>query len=212
MTAREKISKFASGFTLVELLIVISLLGIIATIVIATINPIEQANRARDTRFKADGSQLISAIDRYFAAHSYFPWVTYGSVADNDAAFGFASAGDPGVGICSASGCTGTGDTYDGLLITTDELKSEFRNRDFIQNTESNDKSKKLFIGKEGGTTSASVYACFIPASKSERDKAVIAHKVYSIDSNTGVRTQTNACDASDANWVTIDCYICIPD
>jgi len=211
LTAREKISKFASGFTLVELLIVISLLGIIATIVIATINPIEQANRARDTRFKADGSQLISAIDRYFAAHSEFPCVTSGDAADNDAAFGFASAGDSAVGICSASGCTGTGSTYDGLLITTDELKSEFRARDFIQNTNSTDKSKKLFIGKESGT-SASVYACFIPASKSERAKAIEAQKVYAINSSTGERTQTNACDASGANWVTIDCYICIPD
>ena len=62
------------GFTLVELLIVIGLLGAIALIVIAAINPIEQANRARDTRFKSDAAQMISAIDRYFAANSEFPY------------------------------------------------------------------------------------------------------------------------------------------
>ena len=42
MTARKRIT----GFTLVELLIVIALLGVIALIVIAAINPIEQRNRA----------------------------------------------------------------------------------------------------------------------------------------------------------------------
>lgn len=57
-------------------MIVIGLLGAIALIVIAAINPIEQANRARDTRFKSDAGQLISAIDRYFAANSEFPWMT----------------------------------------------------------------------------------------------------------------------------------------
>ena len=82
MTARN--IKRNLGFTLVELLIVIGLLGAIALIVIAAINPIEQANRARDTRFKSDSAQLISAIDRYFAARQEFPWVTAGSVTDND--------------------------------------------------------------------------------------------------------------------------------
>jgi len=205
LTAREKISKFASGFTLVELLIVISLLGIIATIVIATINPIEQANRARDTRFKSDGAELISAIDRYFASHSEFPWVTAALATDNDATYGFVSAGDQGIGVCGADCST------DGVLITTDELKSEFRNRDFIQNSNSTDNSKKLFVGKDAGTSS-SVYACFIPAAKATRSKSVEDGKVYTISTSDGSRTLTNTCDADGANWVTNGCYVCLPE
>ena len=58
MQLRYKIQKaftpIKSGFTLVELLIVIGLLGAIALIVISAINPIEQSNRARDTKYKAD--------------------------------------------------------------------------------------------------------------------------------------------------------------
>jgi prepilin-type N-terminal cleavage/methylation domain-containing protein len=71
MTARKYLKRIG-GFTLVELLIVIAILAIIALIVIAAINPIEQANRARDTGMKADGSQLVSAIDRYFTARFEF--------------------------------------------------------------------------------------------------------------------------------------------
>jgi len=195
-----------AGFTLVELLIVIGLLGAIALIVIAAINPIEQANRARDTRFKADGAQLISAADRFFAARSEFTWVTVSKAAGggltNDDPYGFVTAGDQGIGICGATCAT------DGYLITTDELKPEFRNRDFIEATVVD---KQLMIGKSQGT-SESVYACFIPASKATRDKAVADENVYTISAADGTRTSTTICDAAAANWVSSACYICIPE
>lgn len=197
--------KNSLGFTLVELLIVIALLGAIALIVIAAINPIEQANRARDTRFRADGAQLISAIDRFFAARQEFTWVAAGLATDNDASYGFFSAGDEGIGVC------GTDCTVDGLLLTSDELKPEFRNRDFIKNHSGTDNSKKLFMGKEPGT-SESVYACFIPAAKATRQKAVAESKVYTISTLDGTRAVTATCDADDANWVTNGCYTCIPE
>jgi len=202
LTAR-KIKK-SLGFTLVELLIVIGLLGAIALIVIAAINPIEQANRARDTRFKADSAQLISAIDRYFAARQEFPWVTTGDATDNDASYGFVSAGDEGVGICG-SDCT-----IEGVLLANDELKSEFIERDFIDDHGGADNSKKLFLGKETGT-SESVYACFIPAAKSTRQGAVADTEVFTINAADGSRSITASCDADDANWITSGCYICIP-
>lgn len=197
--------KNEKGFTLVELLIVIGLLGAIALITISAINPIEQANRARDTRFKADGGQLLSAIDRYFAARSEFPWVTASLAADNDASYGFISAGDQGIGLCAADCNT------DGLLIQNDELKPEFRGRDFIKNHTGVDSSRKLFIGKATGS-SESVYACYIPLAKATRDKAVADTKVYTINPTTGARTLTSACDASGTNWVTVGCYVCIPE
>lgn len=204
MTARIKKS-ISSGFTLVELLIVIGLLGAIALIVIAAINPIEQANRARDTRFKADGGQLISAVDRYFAARSEFPWVTAALATDNDASYGFISAGDQGIGICGADCST------DGLLIDVDELKPEFRNRDFIKKHSGTDDSAKIFVGKSSGT-SESIYACFIPLSKATRQGAVADTKVYTVSATDGTRTQTTICDADTANWVTSGCYVCIPE
>ena len=197
--------KTSRGFTLVELLIVISLLSAIALTVIAAINPLEQANRARDTRYKADGGQLISAIDRYFAAQSEFPWVTSSAgVLTNDSAFGYATAKDVGVGLCGDAACS-----TNGTLIAADELKTEFKNRDFVKKAALPEQT--LFIGKAEGA-SASIYACFTPMSKSVRKAAVTDQKVYTIDTASGVRTQTTICNADSANWATSHCYVCIPE
>ena len=191
------------GFTLVELLIVIGLLGAIALIVIAAINPIEQANRARDTRFKADSAQLISAIDRYFAARSEFPWITSLDVANNELPYGFISAGAEGVGICGAT-CADPGS-----LISNDELKTEFANRDFIQEHLGADDSKKIFLGKGTGT-SESIYACFIPLAKSTRQNAAAGDDVYTLGAS-GVRTPVVGADPA-GEWITLQYYVCIPE
>ena len=206
MTARNLKTKLTSGFTLVELLIVIGLLGAIALIVIAAINPIEQANRARDTRFRADGGQLISAIDRYFAARSEFPWMTEDSTnyPSVETAFGFVEGGNPLVGICGDAPDCAT----DGALITNDELKTEFRSRDWASDYSSG--AETLWIGK-AGTTSSSIYACFIPLSNSERQEAIQQENVYSLGTD-GTREQTTSCDADTADWSETGCYVCIPE
>lgn len=64
------------GFTMIELLIVIAVLGILAVAVLAAINPIEQINRGKDTGSRSDAEQLIGAIDRFYTANGYYPWRT----------------------------------------------------------------------------------------------------------------------------------------
>lgn len=195
---------FKKGFTLVELLIVIGLLGAIALIVIAAINPIEQANRARDTRFKADGGQLLSAIERYFTSKSDFPWVTTLQVVNNDAAYGFVSTSTVGVGVCADAACA------DGEIMTSLELKSEFKNRDFIKKGNAADDTQKIFIGKASGASS-SVYACYFPMSKSNRDTACANDKVYTISASAGTRTPVTCTSATV--WTTASGWrVCIPE
>ena len=195
-----------SGFTLVELLIVIALLGVIATIVIAAINPIEQANRAHDAQFKADGSQLLSAIERYFAAKNVFPWVTTSSAVDNDATYGFITASDLGIGICGDASCA-----TDGELIKSLELKPEFRLRNFIKAGGGTDLTQKIMIGKATGS-SASIYSCFIPLSKSNRDNGCKANQVYTLDTSAGTRSAVTC--TSSSTWVTTGAawYVCVPE
>lgn len=200
--------KNTRGFTLVELLIVIGLLGAIALIVIAAINPIEQSNRARDTRFKADSGQLVSAIERYFAARSAFPWVTVGVAASNEAAFGFVTASSEGVGVCGAT-CSA-----DGELLSALELKSEFQNRDFIQNGGGSDNTKKIYIGKAIGSSS-SVYGCFVPMSKSTRDKSCADGNVYTVNTSNGTRSAVATGTCTGATWsVTAgsEWMVCVPE
>lgn len=200
------------GFTLVELLIVIGLLGAIALIVIAAINPIEQANRARDTRFKSDAAQLISAIDRYFAANSQFPWMTVTPTYSTEDAFGFVTSSDQEVGLCGAT-CSDNG-----VLITANELKTEFRNRDFVKNGGAGATiDEQILIGKEDGS-SASIYACYVPLANATKQKSVQAGNVFQPSTTTGARgAAVTTCDGANGDgagvdWVSNGCYVCLPE
>jgi len=59
------------GFTIVELLIVIVVIGILATLVITTFTGIQQ--KARDTKRQTDINALRSQIEAYFAQNGKYP-------------------------------------------------------------------------------------------------------------------------------------------
>lgn len=183
-------------------MIVIGLLAAIALIVIAAINPIEQANRARDTRFRADSGQIVSALERYFVSVGEFPWVTNGDTANSSAAFGFSKVSVAGVGICGAN-CS-----LDGVLISSEELKDEFKNRDFIKNAAVNEKT--IFVGKESGS-SKTIYACYIPLAKATRQRAIDDKQVYSISEGSPSRS-SSACSNPTDDWISGMCVVCVPE
>jgi prepilin-type N-terminal cleavage/methylation domain-containing protein len=58
------------GFTLVELLVVIAVLGVLATVLLIAINPGEQLARGRDTGRKQTLAQIAHAIQAYYTAHN----------------------------------------------------------------------------------------------------------------------------------------------
>ena len=77
-------SKLVSGFTMIELLIVIAVLGVLAVAVLSAINPIEQINRGRDTGSRSDAEQLLSAMDRYYTTQEIYPWQTKLGAPDDE--------------------------------------------------------------------------------------------------------------------------------
>src|SRR3972149_5069996 len=58
------------GFTLVELLITIAIIGILATIGITALNPQRQLAKARDTQRKTDIYSIATAIYQFASEHS----------------------------------------------------------------------------------------------------------------------------------------------
>lgn len=61
----------ASGFTIVELLIVIVVIGILAAIVIVAFNGVQ--NRAKDTAVRSDVSNLVKKMEEYRVLNDRYP-------------------------------------------------------------------------------------------------------------------------------------------
>ncbi|HET9850164.1 MAG TPA: prepilin-type N-terminal cleavage/methylation domain-containing protein [Candidatus Saccharimonadales bacterium] len=59
------------GFTIVELLIVIIVIGILATLVITTYNGVQ--SKARDTKRKTDLNSIQGQVEAYNAQNGYYP-------------------------------------------------------------------------------------------------------------------------------------------
>lgn len=70
------------GFTLMELLIVIGVLGILAAGLLAAIDPFEQLKKARDSNYRSGAIELLQSVQRYYSNHGYFPWRAKGSACE----------------------------------------------------------------------------------------------------------------------------------
>lgn len=81
--------KRSTGFTIVELLIVIVVVGILAAITVVAYNTVQ--SRARDNVRKADIANLAKGIEQYYAVNGHYPmssgWCTQYSGASYIAAF-----------------------------------------------------------------------------------------------------------------------------
>ena len=66
-------SNYSIGFTLVELLVVISVLSIIGTGVIVLLNPAEQIKKANDSKRKSDLSQIQRTLEIYYNDNGKYP-------------------------------------------------------------------------------------------------------------------------------------------
>lgn len=63
------------GFTLVELLIVLGIIGILGTLIVTIINPLLQIQKGRDAKRKADLLQISAALEQYRADKGSYPIV-----------------------------------------------------------------------------------------------------------------------------------------
>lgn len=181
------------GFTMIELLIVIAVLGILAVAVLAAINPIEQINRGRDTGSRSDAEQLLSAIDRFYASQGYYPWQTGATdTASEDLAWTAApTIVDLGTENMLAKLSTGG----------TAEIKTSFVERvsDATYNT--------LYVYNQG-TQGDSTYVCFLPKSGSFAEEA----STRCVDTDgSGMPDDMDAATKAQVCGDAEDKYICLP-
>lgn len=154
------------GFTMIELLIVIAVLGILAVAVLAAINPIEQINRGRDTGSRSDAEQLISAVDRFYASQGYYPWRTGATDVESDGSAPVGS-GAAFVPVDSGTQFTDGAESVLDKLSTggTAEIKTSFVTR--VTDTTYN--TLQIFNrGQQGDST----YVCFVPKSGAFAEEA----------------------------------------
>ena len=67
------LSRFAKGFSLIELVVVIGMLAILFTVLVGILNPLTQINKARDTQREHDLEQIRTAVDTYYADTGCYP-------------------------------------------------------------------------------------------------------------------------------------------
>jgi prepilin-type N-terminal cleavage/methylation domain-containing protein len=198
--------KKSTGFTLVELLIVIALIAILSVGVLATINPIEQKNKAVDASTSNDAGEVLNAYERYYTNQSNYPWMVVDTVnypsadtvyhgVSNMAGSGLctnAAAGTLAHTLCSAYNAPGA-------LISSDELKDSFLEKNYGavvgDGTTRYNLLNLLYVVKQGVANHNSIYVCYIPKAKANR--TVTNHlKKLAIDANNLPTTLVDAAPA----------------
>jgi general secretion pathway protein G len=71
MTSKSGNQRFAPGFTLIELMVVILIIGLLATIVVQNLR--SATDKAKRVKAQADISQLKSGLDRYYLDAGDYP-------------------------------------------------------------------------------------------------------------------------------------------
>lgn len=148
------------GFTLMELLIVIGVLGILAAGLLAAIDPFEQLRKARDTNTRNATIELMSSLTRYYANHGAFPWNMTSPIDECSRASGGGLEGLDSITENAFSiQDTAMSDCIVGTVVEDGELKDTFM--DGIGSTH-------IYIGSSD-TDLTDLSVCFAPDGKSAR-------------------------------------------
>lgn len=79
MDRKPRRRRFQAGFTLIEIMVVILILGLLATIVVQSLKG--ATDKAKRTKAEADVSEIKTALDRYYLDNGYYPTSDQGLTA-----------------------------------------------------------------------------------------------------------------------------------
>ena len=95
-----------NGFTLIELLVVIAIIGMLAAVVLVSLNSARA--KSRDARRMADVKQLRTALELYFNDNNTYPTTSLGQLVSG------SYMGTVPAPLAGTSPCNGTVYTYAG--------------------------------------------------------------------------------------------------
>lgn len=111
------LSKNKQGFTLIELLVVIAIIGLLANMVVVSLN--NARKKSRDAKRASDVKQIQTALELYFADNDGYPTDTGVALGDNADANCLSSNG------WGLNNCTGT--TYMGYIAGDPGVESGYQ-------------------------------------------------------------------------------------
>ena len=140
---KQRLESDRGGFTIVELLIVIVVIGILAALVIVTYNGIQQ--KARDTERKTDIKALQGHLEAYWADNAKYPTLAQANDStfrsNNFKGLDLASFADPknptSQTLCASAsvGCYGYSTTPSGCDNTTTDCDNYVLTADLESNS-----------------------------------------------------------------------------
>lgn len=83
------------GFTLIELILVVGIIGMLATAGIAILNPFEQFKKATDSRIKSDLTQVQRGLEVYYQDKGQYPLHSASTYRIVDSSLGTINWGSP---------------------------------------------------------------------------------------------------------------------
>ncbi len=184
------------GFTLIELIIAITILALLAVGLLAALDPAEQFNKARDTSTREIAKEISGAIERFYAAQVTYP----GAAASGTVGFPGTGTGPVAKSVIMTATSGLSGEAILNALINTGELKANFK-------VAAGAALSKILVYRD--TANNSVFICYKPLSKQFKTQSGL----YTAMSTAGTPAATNVALAegmsvSSATGLTGNCTL----